>query len=92
MSPIEPDLLALVLEDGDIWNRWSDAFDPGEASKDTHPALPQDRPRHDDLQNLIGTRLKTDSANRRKLWVRFRSVRRGWNGLEVEWLESEPIR
>ena len=92
VSPIEPDLLALVLEDWDIWNRWSDAFDRGEASRETHPALPQDRTRHDDLQNLIGSRFRTEPAFRRKLWARFRSPRRGWNGMEVEWLESEPTR
>jgi hypothetical protein len=38
VQPIDPELLALVLEDWDIWNRWSDAFDRGEASQETHPA------------------------------------------------------
>ncbi len=54
VQPIDPDLLTLVLEDWDIWNRWSDAFDRGEASQKTHPALPQDRTRQNVLQNLIG--------------------------------------
>src|SRR5215469_7606245 len=39
VQPIDADLLPLVLEDWDIWNRWSEAFDRGEASRETHPAL-----------------------------------------------------
>jgi hypothetical protein len=89
VSPIEPDLLALVLEDWDIWNRWSEAFDRGETSRETHPALPPDRARHDELTNLIGTRFKTDPANCRKMKPAFRSVRLGWNGMEVKWSEPE---
>ena len=88
VSPIEPELLALVLEDWDIWNRWSEAFDRGETSRETHPALPPDRARHDELKNLIGARFKRHPANCRKFKAEFRSVRRGWNGMEVEW--SEP--
>jgi hypothetical protein len=30
VSPIEPQLLGLVLEDWDIWNRWAEAFDGGQ--------------------------------------------------------------
>ena len=89
VSPIEPELLALILEDWDIWNRWSEAFDSGAASRETHPALPQDRGRHDEIEKLIGPRFKTDSGNCRKLKAEFRNVRLGWNGMEVEWSEPE---
>ncbi len=89
VSPIESEFLALVLEDWGIWIRWSEAFDRGETSKETHPALPQDRSRHDQIKSLIGTRLEPDSANCRKLKAEFRSVRRGWSGMEVQWSEPE---
>ncbi len=89
VSPIDPDLLTLVLEDWDIWNRWSEAFHRGDASRDTHPALPEDRPRHDELKELIGNRFRTDPTNCRKFTAEFRSVRQGWNGMEVEWSELE---
>src|SRR4051812_37681279 len=36
VSPIDAELLALVVEDWKTWNRWSDAFDRGDASTDTH--------------------------------------------------------
>lgn len=89
VSPIEPDLLRLVLEDWDIWIRWCEAFDRKETSKDTHPALPPDRARHDELKTLIGTRLRPDPATCQKVNAEFRNVRLGWNGLEVQWTEPE---
>ena len=92
LSPIEPTLLALVLEDWDIWLRWSDAFDRGEATQETHPALPKDRKRHDELQVAIGKRFKTDPLHLRQLNGEFRNGHRGWRGLKVRWSELEPER
>ena len=89
VSPIEAELLALVLEDWEIWIRWCEAIDRGETSKETHPALPQDRARHNELKALIDTRLKPDPTNSQKLKAEFRNVRLGWNGLEVQWSEAE---
>lgn len=88
VTPIEPELLKLVLKDCAIWIRWREAFDRGEVSNETHPALLEDRPRHDELHRLIGDRLKTDPANCKKLIAEFRNIRVGWNNLEVQW--SEP--
>ena len=85
VSPIDAELLALVLEDWEIWIRWSGAFNRGDASRDTHPALPEDRARHDELKNMIGTRFQINPVNSRKLMGKFRSVHKGWNGMEVEW-------
>ena len=89
VSPIEVELLVLVLEDWDIWVRWCEAFDQGETSKETHSALPQDQARHDEIKSLIGTRLKPDPTNCQKLKAEFRNARLGWNGLEVQWSEPE---
>jgi hypothetical protein len=89
VTPIEPELLALVLEDWDIWNRWSQALDRGETSIETHPVLPRDRARHEELTNLIGTRFRAHPGNSRKLGAKFRTVSRGWDGAEVEWSEPE---
>lgn len=88
VSLIDRGLFELVLEDWDIWMRWSDVFDKREAPKETHPALPQDRPRHDELVCLIGALLNIDLANAKKLNADFRSVRRGWNGMEVRWSDA----
>ncbi len=90
VSPIDQWFFDLVLEDWDIWMRWSDAFDKGEASKETHPALPQDRPRHDELERLIGLQLKVNLKDFKKLSADFRSARPRWNGMEVQWSIAPP--
>jgi hypothetical protein len=45
ISPVDESLLALVLEDCEIWLRWDSAFKLGKVSIESHPALPQDRER-----------------------------------------------
>lgn len=58
LSEIEPELLALVLEDWAIWLRWRAAFHGGLVTQETHPALPSDRPRHEALKAEIGDRFE----------------------------------
>src|SRR5258708_2685808 len=38
VSPVDENLMALVLEDWEIWLRWNSAFKRGNASAETHPA------------------------------------------------------
>lgn len=85
VSPIDSQTLDLVVEDWGIWTRWSGAFDRGEVTRETHPALPEDRERHMIIEELLGNRLAIDSMTCRKVTARFRSVAPGWNGMEVEW-------
>jgi len=47
----------LALEDWEIWLRWEEAFHAGQTAQDTHPALPQDRARHEELKTLLEGRL-----------------------------------
>jgi len=89
VSPIDTELFVLALEDWEIWNRWCEAFDRGETSRETHPALPEDRSRHDEIVRLIGPRLKADPTKSKKLKDAFRNLRRGWSGVEVEWSEAD---
>jgi hypothetical protein len=91
VSPIDPELLKLVLEDWEIWIRWSDAFDRGKTSRNTHPSLPEDRVRHEEIVRLIGGKLIVDILRERKLYARFRRVASGWNGFEVEWSENANL-
>jgi hypothetical protein len=53
LSPISADVLALALEDWDIWLRWSAARHAGLTTTETHPALPKDRARHNELVMLL---------------------------------------
>lgn len=81
LSPIDPDLFAAVRENHAIFLRWVAAFHRGEVTLDTHPALPPDRPRHQDLKPLIGDKLQVDPASGKRLFAEFRSDKNG--GTEV---------
>ena len=84
LSPIEEDLLELVLEDWKIWLRWDAAYKKNETPHSTHPALAQDRARHEMIKKNIGDRLKTDPASRVHMRAKFRL-----DGNAVEWRSSE---
>jgi hypothetical protein len=88
LSPIEQSLLALVLEDWEIWTRWHSKFKTGEVSQDSHPALPEDRSRHEILKRELDGRLVTDPVCRIYLRGRFwQSEQAGnWDGFCVEWI------
>ena len=93
LTPVPPDVLALALEDWAIWRRWETAFHRGLATRDTHPALPDDRARHDELERLLAGRLRTDPARAVRKAADFRPRNDpawsgcGWRPLEVRWLD-----
>jgi hypothetical protein len=90
LSPISEDLLALVLEDWQIWLRWENESKAGRVAPETHPSLPSDRVNHERLISLIGNRLKTDPQNRKRYKAKFKWSGLGpissWYGVQVEWL------
>jgi hypothetical protein len=45
------------MEDWAIWLRWRKAFDEGQAKQETHPALPEDRARHTEIEAILAKRL-----------------------------------
>lgn len=87
LSPVDSDLLVLVLEDWKIFERWDAAFRAKQTSEATHPALPHERARHDELKIAIGTRLRTDPENR--VYARGIFGRSApddtWQGTTVAW-------
>ncbi len=83
-SPVDENLLRLVMEDWEIWLRWNSAFRRGDASRETHPALPQDRERHEALKIAIGDRLRVDRAHAKYLKARFESSPNDQSQI-VEW-------
>jgi hypothetical protein len=60
LMPIDDDTFTLAMESWSIWLRWEAAFHAGEATQDTHPALPPDRTRQEHLDALLADRLKID--------------------------------
>jgi hypothetical protein len=88
LSPIDPQLFSHVMEDWNIWCRWHDAYERGGVGIETHPALPHERSRHEELKLLIGTLLKSDSSNRARFRGSFTTppeCRGAWNGTRVHW-------
>jgi hypothetical protein len=90
LSPLEQELLVLVLEDWEIWLRWDAARKRNEVTLDSHPALPHERSRHDALESAIGNRLKTNPTNRTYLKGTFSMApaEAEWKGMLVEWEEQ----
>jgi hypothetical protein len=90
LSPIDGDLLSLVLEDWQIWLRWNAAYRKHEVTAESHPALPGDRERHEVLKQAIGDRLRSDPARRTRLRAKFdfSEPHDGWDGTKVEWSEA----
>ena len=72
LAPVEPDLLALVLEDWEIWLRWQAAYIQKLATHETHPALPEERERHEALQVLMGDRLEAKRCGALRVSGKFR--------------------
>ena len=92
LSPITSEVFALALEDWQIWLRWETAFHEGNATQETHPALPNERRRHDELETLLKEKLVIDDNNVLLATADFRPRTdpqwsgRGFRPLEVKWL------
>ncbi len=85
LSPIEPDLLDLLMEDWEIWLRWDAAFKRGEADEKSHPALPDEQGRHQEIQELIGDRLESKRRGPIKQFANLKIVDREWR---VMWTDT----
>jgi ribosomal protein S18 acetylase RimI-like enzyme len=87
LSPVPQDVFALALEDWQIWRRWETAFHNGTTPNSTHPALPADKHRYDELQMLLENRLTINQSNyfTARGEFRVRDDRRGFPPLEVKW-------
>jgi hypothetical protein len=87
VSLIDPELLALVLEDWEIWLRWEAAYKQGDVTLESHPSLPAERVRHETLKSAIGNRLKSNPECRSYFKAKFSYSEPGaaWQGTYVEW-------
>jgi hypothetical protein len=91
LRPISHKALEAALEDWTIWLRWEQAFHAGETTEQSHPALPEDRSRHEELEatfaaevrGLEGPPLRAHGTFRPPLGVT--PTRRPSAPMEVEW-------
>lgn len=76
LAPVPDDIAALFLEAWAIWQRWEAAFYAGSTTIESHPALPADKPRDDELKRITeGFLAATDWQIKRQMKV-------------LEWLQS----
>jgi len=91
LTPIDDETLELACEAWQIWLRWERARHDGSVGLDSHPALPAERPRYDELQLALSERLRTAEKPVRARATFRRSASIPWDGkghsppLEVEW-------
>ncbi len=71
LKPIDFETFQLALESWEIWERWNAAREDGRVTLDTHPALPEDRERHDEISAILENRLKCNPGMDIKVTAEF---------------------
>jgi hypothetical protein len=98
LRAVDAETLSLALESWSIWLRWEEAFHDGLTDLKTHPALPADRARRNELDAALDLRLAalaarppdaTAHADFRVAQNRPRR-RKGWQPLQVRWSMVGP--
>lgn len=84
LMAIDEELLALAMEQHAVFLRWRAEFDLGHASIKSHPALPADRVRYDELQAALGDGLRLQPQHSITRRARF-SNRSALDGAVVYW-------
>ena len=91
LIPISTDLFQLALEEFQIFLRWRTAFDRGEQHVRTHPALPEDRHRFEEISQILQKHLCMDRVKGIKARAEFaplasaRHTLSDGKGLQVRW-------
>jgi hypothetical protein len=74
LKPIDSETFRLALEGWNIWGRWHAARESGDVGLDTHPALPEDRERYNEVSTILQGRLKADHEKDIKAKAAFEVV------------------
>ncbi len=93
LTPIENEILPIVIESWQIWKRWDIAFHKGKVEKETHPFLPNDKKRGEELSFILDRILKVDELNFVELGAEFKQKenQRGILGMKkliVKWTKK----
>jgi hypothetical protein len=91
LTPITNEVFELAMERNRIWLRWSAAFKNGQVTIETHPALPEERPRYDELTRILDDHVagaRTASFLAEGIFVHERPIPLGDNvsgSVKAEW-------
>ena len=91
LQPLDPETFALAMEDWEIWLRWENAFKEGKTTHETHPALPEDRKRHEELEKLLSERLVAPPETSIKARADFVDRKVKWSVIEGAVEPGKPI-
>ncbi len=58
LKPLDAATFELAMESWQIWIRWEEAFYSQETTLDTHPALPEERQRYEEIDKILKTNLQ----------------------------------
>jgi hypothetical protein len=56
LTPIDNEIFRLELENWNIWLRYQTAFKAGKITRETHPTLPEDQARYEEINKIIRER------------------------------------
>lgn len=62
LTPISQRIFELAKEDWTIWRKWESAYHSGKVTLQSHPALPQDRARREEIRTVLDSALTTNEA------------------------------
>ena len=87
LTPIDDETFGLAMEAWQIWRRWETAFHQHQTTLATHPALPADRARGDELATLLKQRLVVDQQRALVAQGSFEYSKEGvaWQLPRVRW-------
>jgi hypothetical protein len=88
LTPISPRIFDLAKEDWAIWERWESAFHAGKTTRETHPALPNERARYDEIRAVLDSALRTDNTSCVIQTGLFEESR--LSPLQVRWTSPKP--
>jgi len=86
LRPVDDETLRMVLESWALWRRWQNAWKAGHVTLDTHPALPEDRGRQDELAPMLKERLAALPGPPVRARATFRTDPVDPERVEVRWM------
>ncbi|HEX7829259.1 MAG TPA: hypothetical protein VF787_06360 [Thermoanaerobaculia bacterium] len=95
--PLDHETFTLALESWSIWKRWETAFHQGETSIETHPALPSDRSRFEQIERIVAEQLAAHLKPCATKEAEFRAIDgeqppQGLRHLEVRWIDPREAQ
>jgi hypothetical protein len=98
IMPVDEETFSIALEQWKIWQEWEFAFHGGEVSEKTHPGIPGNHPKYEELEGILKRRISDSISERKRVFAKFRAHQGQTHSpigvmrdLEVEWTVAAPL-